>query len=371
MPSRIAFVALSRSLGGLELTTLRLASAFHARGIAVTVVCPPDSPLAERAIARGLDRLEVKPKYRYGDPAAAWRVRREIIARGITDIVILQSKEIGLFSLSTIDLPGVRLFFYQQMQSGIHKKDLLHRMTHGRLHKWITLTEKMKAETLATTTIPERKTVVVPLGIDEIRFDPALYNAARSKRFFTRKKVPVIGLIGRLDPQKGQKEFVLAADAFFKAHGKRSALFVMIGEESRGEHGFSNEITALIESRGLQDDVRMLPFTDNVPELLAGLDILTMPSYAETYGLILLEAMAMKKPVIATAAGGVPELLRDRVEGLLIPPRDSESLFRAIDELVTKPRFRVTLGANGRKRVIENFRFESCVDRLQTILAAS
>jgi glycosyltransferase involved in cell wall biosynthesis len=92
-----------------------------------------------------------------------------------------------------------------------------------------------------------------------------------------------------------------------------------------------------------------------VPDLLNAMDIFVLPSYSEGVSLALLEAMAAGKPVIATAVGGLPEVVTEGENGLLIPPRDAEALAGALARLLTDPALAQRLGTNARARVRENF----------------
>ncbi len=113
--------------------------------------------------------------------------------------------------------------------------------------------------------------------------------------------------------------------------------FLLAGEETRGEEGFKAELINLVDSLRLSSAVQFLPFTKDVPRLLSGIDIVCLTSLSETYGLITLEAMAMQKPVVATNAGGVPEIVEEGVTGLLVPPSDPNELAHAIDMILSHP----------------------------------
>ena len=96
----------------------------------------------------------------------------------------------------------------------------------------------------------------------------------------------------------------------------------------------------------------------DIPDLLAALDILVLPSHSEGVSLALLEAMAAGLPVIATAVGGLPEVVTDGVNGLLIPPRDPEALARALDRLLADPDFARRLGEQARAEVEAHYSLE-------------
>ena len=99
---------------------------------------------------------------------------------------------------------------------------------------------------------------------------------------------------------------------------------------------------------------------DDVPSVTGALDVAVLPSYREALGLVILEAMALARPVVATDVGGIPEMVEDGVTGLLVPPRDPVALARAITRLLTDHPLADTLGRSGHRLVRERF----CVERM-------
>jgi D-inositol-3-phosphate glycosyltransferase len=281
----------------------------------------------------------------------------------------MQSKDINVVAAAKLFFPRVKLAFYQQMQSRIDKRDVFHTWMYSKLSLWISLTKRMKQEVLEHTRVPERLIRVVPLGRDTGVFDPTLYNRRASRR---RYNLPldkrIVSVVGRLDPQKGQEEFLRSLPIVLKAHP--DVFYVILGEETRGEEGFGRHLVNLSYELGVQDHVRFLPFTANVAEFMAAIDVFVMPSYSETFGLVLIEAMAMRKPVVATSAGGVPEIVEDGRDGLLIPPRDEKALAEAIDLLLTDSSLRKTLAAHARRDALTRFDTTRCVDQLVLSLDA-
>ena len=120
---------------------------------------------------------------------------------------------------------------------------------------------------------------------------------------------------------------------------------------------------------GVDQYVKFLPFTDAVPTLMAALDIFILPSFGETYGLVVIEAMAMEKSVIATNAGGLPEIIADGKTGLLIEPRNVEAIANAIERILDDENLRISLGRSARQDALRRFGMDSCVEALLGLLA--
>ena len=118
------------------------------------------------------------------------------------------------------------------------------------------------------------------------------------------------------------------------------------------------EMRRLAAELGLAGRVHFLGPRDDVPDLLSALDIFVLPSHSEGVSLALLEAMAASLPVIATRVGGLPEVVTDGENGLLIPPQDPEALATALERLLADPDLAQKLGGNARKQVEANFSLE-------------
>ncbi|RJR42404.1 MAG: glycosyltransferase family 1 protein [Deltaproteobacteria bacterium] len=198
--------------------------------------------------------------------------------------------------------------------------------------------------------------------------DPAkmrvLYNAVDLARFTggkTSRKVreelgippeePVVGLVARLDHRaKGHPELIRAM-ALLKNRLTFHAM--MVGGGRRQE-----EMRDLAGSLGLGDRVHFLGNRRDVPELLGAMDIFVLPSHSEGVSLAVLEAMAAGLPVIVSAVGGLPEIVKHEENGLLIPPKDAEALAGSLARLLENPDLARRLGEKAREHIREKYSLE-------------
>jgi glycosyltransferase involved in cell wall biosynthesis len=281
-----------------------------------------------------------------------------------TDIVVvMQSKDISVVAGAQLLYTAAKVVFYQQMQSTVNKCDAVHTWMYSRLSLWISLTERMKQEVLEHTRVPENIIRVVPLGLDTHLFDPKLFKQHEARQRYSLPLVPrIVGVLGRLDRQKGQEEF-LRSMPFVLEHCP-DVFYVIAGEETRGEEGFRKHLVEVCYQLSIESRVRFLPFTENVPEFMAAIDVFVMPSYSETFGLVLIEAMSMEKPIIATSSGGVPEIVDDGLDGLLIPPRDERALAMAVVRMLKDASLRDLLSKRARQEALKRFDARHSVDQL-------
>lgn len=191
--------------------------------------------------------------------------------------------------------------------------------------------------------------VTIPNGC-AIGAEPRRDDVLRSEllaRFPTRPQTLVIAA-GRLSPEKGFDVLIDAADQL-KRSGDSCGVLIF------GEGPRRADLEHRIRSRGVGDRVVLGGFREDLDRLLSQADLFVLSSHTEGLPVALLEAMGAGVAVVATAVGGVPEVVTDREHGLLAPPGDSASLAAAIEQLLTQPDQRQRLAAAGRERVVREF----------------
>ena len=228
--------------------------------------------------------------------------------------------------------------------------------------------------TLATLDLPGTPTAAIPSGVDLSRFFasdaavPAMLAAAAEHDAASPESgaAPLIGLVGRICPWKGQHVFLKAA-ALVHARFPQ-ARFQIIGAALFGEQAYEQELYALVADNGLADSVEFLGFQKNVPPLIRALDILVHASVVgEPFGQVIVQGMACGKPVVATNGGGVPETVVDGDTGLLVPMGDAVAMAAAVEQLLGDPAAAAEMGERGRERVIEKFTIEQSARRVTEV----
>jgi len=368
LQKKIALLCFSKSLGGLELSALRIAQAMEKKGVSTVLIVPKSSPLEQRALGSNLSVVSITPHWKYGDISAALRLARVLKFERIDLVLLMQSSDIHLAAIASLITPRVKLVFYQQMNSRYNKRDFIHTWIYSKLSLWISLTQSMKKDVLSYTRMPQEKVTVVPLGTDLHQFDPSHYNKNSARTSFGLPlKGYTIGVLGRLDKLKGQHILLRAVPEVIKQHP--NTLFVLAGDETAGEHGYKEYLLKLCRELDIERYVKYLPFTEDVPRLMSALDIFILPSFSETFGLVVVEAMAMERPIIATNAGGLPEIITNGKTGLLVRPRDATAVAWAIHRVLNDSALRSSLGHLAREEALKRYDFDVCVDSLLGSLA--
>ncbi len=190
---------------------------------------------------------------------------------------------------------------------------------------------------------------VVPQGVDPVRFQPGPADAAWRARLSSDPGEPIIGVVGRVDPEKGIRT-VLRSMTLLDGPARRSHLAV-VGAPARDDGTYEAELKA--EAEGvLRDRCRFVGPVDEVPAMLRSLDVLVNASTSEPFGLSVLEAQACGVPVIGTLSGGIPEFVTDGETGLLVAPDRPDALAAGLNRLFGTSGLRDKLTEEARNAVV-------------------
>jgi len=214
--------------------------------------------------------------------------------------------------------------------------------------------------------IPERRISVIypPLDLDTFNADrPA--SVTRST-FGVDPSSPCFGIVGLLLPWKGHTVFLKAAKRVFE-HIPDARAFV-VGAAPHRDKAYEEELHALARGLGIDDRVIFTGFRNDVPDMLKLLDVVVHASIApEPFGRVIAEAMAMKRPVIATRAGGPSEIIEDGRTGFLIAARDDEALAERIMALLANPSLAERIASAGQREARQRFSAEAHAKLVHTI----
>lgn len=349
------------------MSALKMTECFLHREHKSLCLCGKRSELHEHLHQERLPHRSVKLLSHY----SPWDVLR---LRGLiheNDINVVHSHflhDLWLLSPALWGLRSVRLFATCHMLfSRTTKRDWAHRLMYGRVNRLIALTRIAREVHLRCLPVSSNRMVVIPNGVDLSTFSPAKYNwdSVRDELGISAGE-RLVGSIGRLDKGKGQEELIYAAQDVVNEFP--NCKFLIVGEETKGEGSeFSNKIRSLINQLGLEKKVILTGFRPDAPRILRALDLFAFPSYKETFGMSLLEAMAMQVPVVATDSGGVPEILDYGKCGVLVPPQAAGPLAAAINKLLRAPELSQKMAALARTRVEEQYDLQLTLDRIENL----
>jgi glycosyltransferase involved in cell wall biosynthesis len=208
--------------------------------------------------------------------------------------------------------------------------------------------------------VPPERCVLIENAIDTIEFSRRLPIAEAKQRLGISPGRFVIGAIGRLSAEKGFDVLIRSVARLLKQGLDADLLLIGDGEQQP-------QLQALIAELGVGDRVRLLGFRADTIELYQAMDLFALSSYREGLPNVLLEAMALEVPVIATRIAGIPRLIRDGENGLLVEPGQSESLAHAINRLCGDAALRTRLRQAGRRTIETNYSFEVRMQKIRIL----
>lgn len=362
-PITVLFVDHAEAIGGAEQSLLLLLDHLD-RSRFRPVLAANRGPLARAALHRGVPvRIAVMPKIR-GRPDALWHLGRgaarlaRIVRHERAAIVYSNVMRASFYAAGAARLTGRPLVWHVR---DIHDEGWYLRLMCGLADRAIAISGAVAAP------IPCReKTRIVSNGLDPEPFDRADGGAFRAEIGVGPDEV-LIGIVGRVWPWKGQQTFLDAAARI--APRFPTVRFAVIGDVLfASERDYLAELRDHARTIGIAGRVVFTGHREDVPEVMAGLDLLVHASRAEPFGRVLIEAMAAARPIVAFGDGGVPEIVIDGETGRLVAPGDVEALAGAMAELIADPNRRRALGAAGRARVERLFTAAATARSIERIL---
>jgi glycosyltransferase involved in cell wall biosynthesis len=215
------------------------------------------------------------------------------------------------------------------------------------------------AESMRRVLVSSRQIEVILNGIDLSSFQDELPTDELRASLGIPSGLPVIGAVGRLDIQKGHERLIEAARKITDAG--QDAFYIIAGEGVERPR-----LEALVRDLGLSDRVLLPGYQSDIRPYLAMMDVFVLPSRREGTPMALLEAMAMRKPVVATAVGGVPDVLTDGVDGIMLP-ENGAGLGDALLRLLRDPAFARQMARAGRRRVETEFSSSRMAGRYEDV----
>jgi glycosyltransferase involved in cell wall biosynthesis len=233
------------------------------------------------------------------------------------------------------------------------------RLCLPRYERVICVSENLYDDCLAFG-VPGRSCTLVENGIDVREFTRTVRTSEAKERLGTPPGRLVIGAVGRLSAEKGYDHLVRAADRLISA-GLDVELWIA------GDGDERSNLQSLVTGLGRADRIRLLGYRTDTGELYQAMDVFALSSLREGLPNVLLEAMALEVPVIATRIAGVPRLMQDGGNGLLVAPGSVDELTDGLTRLLRDPGLRDRLRLAGRRVVEARYSFEARMGKIRSI----
>jgi glycosyltransferase involved in cell wall biosynthesis len=239
---------------------------------------------------------------------------------------------------------------------------LIKKFIYAKIDKSITVSNTNKKVLIENFNLPENKIKVIYNCVDIeyiMNYNKEVVRDLKNK-FEINDSAIVFGTVGRLDKQKGHQYLIDASKNVIEKVPNSLFLFLGMGK-------FRNQLIQKIKDNNMTEYFRLVGYQENLPEILALIDVFVLPSISEGLPFSVLEAMAAGKPVIATNVGGTPEIITNNVNGILVEPKDSDALSKALILFATDARKKKYIAEMGHKRILENFSLEKMISATEEI----
>jgi len=210
-------------------------------------------------------------------------------------------------------------------------------------------------EVLLSEGLPADKVSCVHSAVDQQAWQRGCDRAAFLHEFDLSEDASVAGMIAQFIPRKGHLHLLAALPQVLREHARLRVLLF-------GQGPLLAEVRSAIATQGLEGSVKLAGFRADLADWLGCLDLVVHPAEMEGLGVSLLQAAAAGLPIIASRAGGMPEIVEHAVNGLLIDPGDTQGLADAMNRLLDDPALRAAMGQRGRERVAAYFSLPAMVD---------
>lgn len=363
-PPLIVHVIYRLAVGGLENGLVNLINRMPADKYRHAIVSLTDiSDFRQRIVRADVDCLALHKRPGH-DLRMLWRLWQ--LFRSLRPMIVHSRNLAALDAQIPAWLAGVPVRVHGEHGRDVHDLDgksrkyqWLRRGFRPLIHSYVPLSRDLEQYLHGSVGVPSERIRLICNGVDTERFHPVGDRPELLPAGFTGAGTLVIGTVGRLEPVKDQLTLVKAFIELVRREAAGGKLrLVLVGEGSLRE-----PLEALLAESGLGHQVWLAGARDDVPELMAAMDLFVLPSLAEGISNTILEAMACGLPVIATRVGGNAELVEEGRTGCLVEREDPVAMAAALAGYVHDSQKRLEHGAAARRRIEDQFSLDGMVAR--------
>ncbi len=377
----VVYVQPTSEVGGSDIALLRLVSHLDRKAYRPLAVLPSDGPLVSRLQAAGCG-VVIQPmmqlrSLRNAGYQAAYLARFWPTVFALTGLIRREHADL-VHTNSLFGLYGAWAALLARVPHVWHVREIP-QLPVGLVRPLTAMAMRLSARVIAMTdavarlfereSVSSGKVLTIPDGIDLQAFHPRVHGGRIRGELKIPAGAPLIGFVGRLDPWKGADVFIRAAAEIAKQ--RPDARFLVCGGELVGYQAYATQLEQLAGALGLAHQIHFTGWRyrlDDIPEVMAAMDVLLHTSVRpEPFGLVLVEAMATGKPVVASKAGGVLEVVDPNVTGLLARPGDWREVADGALRLIREPATAEAMGRAGRRRAERLFEVGAYARKIEAL----
>ncbi len=368
----IAFIITSGGWGGLEMNTLKLAKLLSAKGYRISLITQEDSTIYDKKGELFVSTIVIKKNRKYFDFKSAKKISKALKSNNISTLIAVENTDLDVISWSKkLFFPKLNIIYQQHMQLGRkNKKDFIHTFRFSSINYWISPLQYLKNQLIEKTRFPEEKIKVIPICLDISKFTKREYSKQEAlQKLGISPKFPLVGIIGRITEKKGQL-FVVESLIKLKQKGISVELLIF-GSPTVNEtesQDYYKLIKETVKQHKLEELVHFTEYQKDVSMFYNAIDIFVLASEKETYGMVTIEAMLSKLPIIATQSGGTSEILNYGKLGLLYEYENHEEFCQKIMWLLNNPKETDLMAENAQQNASKNYRQDLEINEIDKLL---
>jgi L-malate glycosyltransferase len=281
------------------------------------------------------------------------------------DIIVSYHEGSDILAVLVGKLAGIKAIISSRRDMGYQLKKrhiLIYRIINNYFRHIVTVSQSVAQIITQREKVPASKIVTIYNGVDFTRTRSIhVFTAEELARLGIDKNKKLVGALATFRKIKGLEYFIEAADII--ARENENIQFLIIGKAAVNDQSYDRSL----EAKASSTNIKFIEFQKDISRIIHLLDIVVVPSLSEGFSNTIIEAMAVAKPVIATAVGGNPEAVVDGVTGILVPPADSQALAIAILNILNDPALEKNLGEKGFFRAQEKFSLKQMISSYEAL----
>ncbi len=354
-------------MGGAEISLLNLVKGLNRKLFIPHFTCSKEGPFIDE-----LEKLKITPDFvqfpgiRWPNPVQIYNTVRhliDIIKKRQINLIHSNQPRSNLFGAIAAKLKDVPIVWHERcLERGRFDSDNIFSFLPDRI-----ICNSSAVRNRFTKEKIDTRIKIILNGVDLREFDPELKELSGKvirKEFNIDEDELVIGTVGRIDPEKGYEYFLESARIILQDF--KNVRFLVVGEAFNNP-SLEKSLYAMSVEKGIEKKTIFTGFRKDIPQILASMDVIVLPSGIDACSRVLFESMAMRKPLVATNAGGTPEVVQEGVTGLLVDPGDSSEMAKCIMKLLNNKALAEQYGNAGRKRVEAMFTIERNIKETENV----
>jgi len=353
-------ICTSPDKGGLELSFVSMVNDIHFSEQSIVAVCKENSQILKLIKS---PVIEVTKTSIFNILYRSYKLASYIDKENIKVVYISWTKDLFLAALVKLfSKKKIKIIYHRQMKITRYKKDFYHNFIYKSLSLVLVITRGLLIDCQKYLPVDKDKIIELSYGIRLPNDNKAYDKKTFLKNLKLKENIFTIGVFSRIEVQKGQHLVIEALNLL----SEKNMQLVIIGHCMDSK--YQNNLIKMIDEYDMSDQVVFAPFIESPMKLMAMLDLIILPTYEETFGLVLAESMLMGTPVIGSNAGGVPEIIDDNHNGLLFESKNYKSLSEKIISIYKSEELRIKLSNNAKIFASEHYDYDKYLSKMKSII---